>query len=85
VRPERVSSMRRELLEWLGGEHKTLGRAHVKRNRRAGYWYIHNVIDDCTRLGYSELLADEKQKTAVGFWHAPRPTTKPPASPFDVS
>ncbi|MCW2814412.1 MAG: family transposase, partial [Nocardioides sp.] len=53
-----------------GGGHKTLGRAQGKRNRRAGvgYWYIHNAIDDCTRLAYSELLADEKKETAAGFW-----------------
>jgi hypothetical protein len=41
-----------------GGGHKALGRQEGKRNRRAGvgYWYIHNAVDDCTRLAYSELL-----------------------------
>jgi transposase InsO family protein len=53
-----------------GGGHKVLGRAHGKRNRRAGvgYWYIHNAVDDCTRLAYSELLADERKETAADFW-----------------
>jgi hypothetical protein len=53
-----------------GGGHKVLGRAEGKRNRRRGmgYWYIHNAVDDCTRLAYSELLEDERKQTAAGFW-----------------
>ncbi len=33
-----------------------------------GYWYVHNAVDDCSRLGYSELLTDEKKETAAAFW-----------------
>jgi len=53
-----------------GGGHKVLGRAAGKRNRRhgAGYWYIHNAVDDHTRLAYSELLHDERKETAAAFW-----------------
>jgi transposase InsO family protein len=53
-----------------GGGHKVLGRALGKRDRRRGmgYWYIHNAVDDCTRLAYSELLSDERKETAAGFW-----------------
>ena len=53
-----------------GGGHKVLGRAEGKRrkSRPMGYWYIHNAVDDCTRLGYSELLADERKETAAAFW-----------------
>lgn len=53
-----------------GGGHKVLGRQAGKRNRRAGvgYWYIHNAVDDRTRLAYSELLDDERKETAAGFW-----------------
>jgi transposase InsO family protein len=53
-----------------GGGHKVLGRAEAKRNRRRGmgYWYIHNAVDDCSRLGYSELLEDERKETAAEFW-----------------
>ncbi|WP_053208325.1 IS481 family transposase, partial [Jiangella muralis] len=53
-----------------GGGHKVLGRARGKRDRHRGmgYWYIHNAVDDHTRLGYSELLTDERQETAAGFW-----------------
>ena len=53
-----------------GGGHKVLGRAEGKRHRRRGmgYWYIHNAVDDRTRLAYSELLGDERKDTAAGFW-----------------
>lgn len=53
-----------------GGGWRFLGRADGRRDRRRGmgYWYIHNAVDDCSRLGYSELLTDEKKETAAGFW-----------------
>ncbi len=53
-----------------GGGHKVLGRAAGKRNRRRGmgYWYIHNAVDDHSRLAYSELLTDERKETAAAFW-----------------
>ena len=28
---------------------------------------MHVAIDDCTRLAYVEVLADEKATTAIGF------------------
>jgi transposase InsO family protein len=57
-----------------GGGWRVVGRQAGKKNRIGtnqtgrGYWYIHNAVDDCTRLGYSELLTDEKKETAAGFW-----------------
>lgn len=54
-----------------GGGWRVHGRQQGNKNRKGfkhGYWYIHNAVDDCTRLGYSELLEDEKKETAVGFW-----------------
>ena len=53
-----------------GGGHKMLGRQAGRRNRRTGtgYWYIHNAVDDHTRLAYSELLTDERKETAAAFW-----------------
>ncbi|MGW9351416.1 IS481 family transposase [Nocardiopsis flavescens] len=52
-----------------GGGHKTLGRARGRKNRaRAGYAYLHNAVDDHSRLAYCEILADEKKETATGFW-----------------
>jgi len=54
-----------------GGGWRVLGRARgTKNSRRAkvGYWYIHNAVDDHSRLAYSELLNDEKKETAAEFW-----------------
>jgi transposase InsO family protein len=55
-----------------GGGHKVLGRAAgnkiKKRANRPGYAYIHNAVDDHSRLAYSEICADERKETAAGFW-----------------
>ncbi len=37
-------------------------------NRKIIGWdYVHIAIDDCTRLAYAEVLADEKAPTVIGF------------------
>ena len=52
-----------------GGGHKTLGRQAGRKTRAgAGYSYLHNAVDDHSRLAYSEILTDEKQETATAFW-----------------
>jgi transposase InsO family protein len=58
-----------------GGGHRVLGRGAGRKNktgteanRRPGYAYLHNAVDDHSRLAYTEILADEKQETAAGFW-----------------
>ncbi|OAH60511.1 transposase [Dietzia cinnamea] len=53
-----------------GGGHKVLGRSKGKRDRKRGmgYWFIHNAVDDHSRLAYTELLEDERKETAAGFW-----------------
>jgi transposase InsO family protein len=35
----------------------------------AGWEYVHIAIDDCTRLAYAEVLANEKASTVVAFLH----------------
>jgi hypothetical protein len=35
--------------------------------RRLGYDYIHSLVDDCSRLAYSEVLADEQGPTCADF------------------
>jgi transposase InsO family protein len=53
--------------------HRVLGqqaRAKAGYHRRAdnqGWEFVHVAIDDCTRLAYVEVLADEKATTAIGF------------------
>ncbi|WP_375426245.1 IS481 family transposase [uncultured Friedmanniella sp.] len=63
-----------------GGGWRVHGRAVGGRNARAtttartnshpviGYAYLHNAVDDHSRLAYSEILADERKETAAGFW-----------------
>lgn len=58
-----------------GGGHRVMDRGAGKRNktgtaanRRPGYAYLHNAVDDHSRLAYTEILEDEKKDTAAGFW-----------------
>jgi transposase InsO family protein/transposase len=37
------------------------------RRGTAGWDYVHIAIDDCTRLAYAEVLADERASTAIAF------------------
>ena len=54
-----------------GGGHRAHGRAAarpIKGRTTPGYAYLHHVIDDHSRLAYSEILDDERQETVVAFW-----------------
>jgi hypothetical protein len=52
-----------------GGGHKKIGRQAGRANRAgAGYAFIHNAVDDYSRLAYCEIIGDEKKDTAAGFW-----------------
>jgi transposase InsO family protein len=37
------------------------------RRQIVGWDYVHVAVDDCTRLAYAEVLADEKATTVVAF------------------
>jgi transposase InsO family protein len=37
------------------------------RNTKVGYDYVHSLVDDYSRLAYSEILPDEKGSTCAGF------------------
>lgn len=68
-----------------GGGWRAHGRKIGRRNRQThhdparprtvqgrpnlGYCYLHNAVDDHSRLAYVEILPDEKADTAAGFWH----------------
>src|SRR5207302_408356 len=51
--------------------HRILGRqsasGHHQQRYQLGWEFVHVAIDDCTRLAYVEVLADERALTAVGF------------------
>ena len=58
-----------------GGGHRVMDRAAGRKNktgtaanRRPGYAYLHNAVDDHSRFAYTEILEDEKKETAAGFW-----------------
>ena len=54
-----------------GGGWRALGRAARETTRsrtsKIGYDYVHSLIDDHSRLAYSEVLTDEKGTTCAGF------------------
>ena len=46
-------------------------RIHGDRSRKtkgAGYEYLHCVVDDCTRIAYSEVLPNERKETVSDFF-----------------
>ncbi|MET7992208.1 IS481 family transposase [Amycolatopsis sp. NPDC005232] len=64
-----------------GGGHRVTDRATGEQNKKAtttaryrhgrpriGSSYLHNAVDDHSRLAYSEILPDETKETAVAFW-----------------
>ena len=53
-----------------GGGWRAWGRGNVVDHRatKVGYAFVHTAIDSHTRLAYSEVLADEKAVTAIGFY-----------------
>jgi transposase InsO family protein len=52
-----------------GGGWKAHGRGKGNRDRKnkTGFDYVHSMVDDHTRLAYSEVLSDEKGATCAGF------------------
>ncbi len=43
------------------------GRHGYQQQQGLGWEFVHIAIDDCTRLAYAEVLADERAATAIGF------------------
>lgn len=54
-----------------GGGWRAHGRAATAalkgRRPKIGYDYVHSMVDDCSRLSYSEALPDETGPTCAGF------------------
>ena len=46
-----------------------------------GWEFVHIAIDDCTRLAYAEVLADEKATTAIAFLRRARRLLRAPRHP----
>jgi transposase InsO family protein len=39
----------------------------TRRSRRVGWEYVHSIVDDCSRLAYSEIHDDETAVTVTAF------------------
>jgi transposase InsO family protein len=53
---------------WRGrGELVSNHTSRPDKRTRVGFDYVHSVVDDYSRLAYSEILADEKGATCAGF------------------
>lgn len=54
-----------------GGDWRAHGRAMgsttARKRTAVGYDYVHSLVDDHSRLAYSEVLPDEKGPTCAGF------------------
>ena len=52
-----------------GGGWRAHGRGHGNRDRKSktGYDFVHSLVDDHSRLAYSEILPDEKGTTCAQF------------------
>jgi transposase InsO family protein len=46
--------------------HKVTG-DRTQRSRRVGWEFVHSIVDDCSRLAYSEIHDDEKAATVTAF------------------
>ena len=46
---------------------RQMGSTAAKKRARIGYDYVHSMVDDHSRLAYSEILPDEKGPTCAGF------------------
>lgn len=46
---------------------RQMGSTSATKRAHIGYDYVHSLVDDHSRLAYSEILADEKGSTAAAF------------------
>jgi hypothetical protein len=63
-----LNAHKRRKLELAAGAPRAHGRPATRTKKRLGYAYLHTAIDDYSRLAYTEVLADEKGRTAAAFW-----------------
>jgi transposase InsO family protein len=47
---------------------RQMGSTAAKKRARIGFDYVHSVVDDHSRLAYSEILDDEKAPTCAAFF-----------------
>jgi transposase InsO family protein len=47
---------------------REMGSSNRRRNTKVGFDYVHSLVDDHSRLAYSEILDDEKATTCTQFF-----------------
>jgi transposase InsO family protein len=47
---------------------REMGSTHQRKKNKVGYDFIHSVVDDYSRLAFSEILEDEKAETCAAFF-----------------
>jgi transposase InsO family protein len=47
---------------------RQMGSTSERKKTKVGYDYVHSVVDDHSRLAYSEILDDERADTCAGFF-----------------
>jgi transposase InsO family protein len=47
---------------------RSMGSTGAKKKARIGFDYVHSVVDDHSRIAYSEILDDEKAATSAAFF-----------------
>ena len=47
---------------------RQMGSTSARKKARVGYDYVHSLVDDHSRLAYSEILDDEKAATCAAFF-----------------
>ena len=52
---------------WRAGVIPQGGKTRAQRKVQLGYDYVHSLVDDHSRLAYSEILPDEKGQTCAAF------------------
>jgi transposase InsO family protein len=46
---------------------RAIGKTSAQKKARIGFDYVHSLVDDHSRLAYSEILPDEKGRTCADF------------------
>ena len=50
--------------------HRITGDRQAGRSRAVGWEFVHVAIDDASRVGFSQILTDEKKQSAIAFLRA---------------
>ena len=67
------------------GHRITKDRTGQSSSRGIGWEFVHVGIDDHSRLGFADIMPDEKKHSAVASWKPPSPGTGASTSPSNGS